>query len=421
MVTSVVDNRKKSREREGILRKFRVLLSILLCSSIMVTPVSTANAADKIFQQWSVFDEANPTNVDPLYDLQQLEIGIFDTDPDKLIFWMHFKNPITQKMFVDSVKAPWALVTLYRTKPASMGGDVGDFRISTNAVTQYPSDYVSITANAFGNSMSGQTRTSLSNCDPRTWADIKNNVKWIGLSISRKCSKIPDQFWVSGYVDPNSYNTSSDFDYAPTEAFYVDLTAKGTASPTPTPTPTVTAIVQKFQEINYLSNVESVDLSVESIEFEAYSTSNLNVIVKSVTPDVCQIPYDEDTPWDLKYVELLASGSCIIVLSQPGNADWKPAITRTLSFYVSETPKPVVTKSPTKKPTTKATPSKAPVISGSATSTKKPSTTSVQGSTKKIGGSATTNTKTIICIKGSSTKTVTAVSPKCPTGYTLKK
>ena len=388
-----------------------------------MSPISSANAANKIFQQWSVFDEANPTAVDALYDLQQVEIGIFDTDPDKLIFWMHFKNPITQKMFLDSTKAPWALITLYRTKPASMGGDIGDFRISTNAVTQYPVDSVSVSANAFGNSMPGQTRTSLSSCDPKTWSDIKNSVNWIGFSISRKCSKIPDQFWVSGYVDPNSANSSSDdYDYAPTAAFYVELTSKGTASPTPTPSPTVTTIVQRFQEIDFVLYQESVNLSAESIEFETYSTSNLNVIVKSYTPDVCQIPYDEDTSWDLKYVELISSGSCIIQLSQPGNAEWKPAITRTLSFYVSERPKPLVTKSPTSKSTAKATPSKAPVISGSATSTKKPSTSSVPGSTtKKIGGSATTNTKSITCIKGSSTKTVTAVTPKCPTGYTLKK
>jgi hypothetical protein len=29
--------------------------------------------------------------------------------------------------------------------------------------------------------------------------------------------------------------------------------------------------------------------------------------------------------------------------------------------------------------------------------------------------------KTITCVKGTSTKTVKAINPKCPTGYTLKK
>lgn len=412
------------------MRILRVFVSAVFTCSFLAVPIHHASAETKVFQQRSIFDDENPANVDSLYDLQEVEIGIFDTDLDTVNFWLHFKNPITQRMFVDSTgRTPWALVTLWRNKPATVGGDSGDFRISTNSTTQYPLNNTSISANAFGNTLSGQARTSLTNCNARTWSNIGTGVKWIGFSISRKCSKIPDQFWINGYVDPNSSNAGSstsgtiyDWDYVPSAPFFVDLNSKNTVLPTPTPTQTSPTIVQQSQEIVIGSIPSNVNLADESFEFEAYATSGLNVTVKSITLGVCQVPYDEDTSWDSKYIELMSNGSCILQLSQIGDAYWKPAITRTVSFYVSGNPKPTPTLTPSKKPAPKASPSKAPVISGSATSTKKPTTAGVQGTvSNKIGGSATSKTTSIVCTKGSTTKTVTASNPKCPSGYTLKK
>jgi hypothetical protein len=428
MVTSFFNNRKKSRESDHKLGKFRAFFTVALVGSLALSPVHDAQAESKVFQQRSIFDDANPANVDPLYDLQDVEIGIFDTDLDTVNFWLHFKNPITQRMFVESTpKTPWALLTLWRNKPGTIGGDSGDFRISTNSSTQYPLDNSSITANAFGNSLSGQTRTSLTNCNSRTWSNISSGVKWIGFSISRKCSKLPDQFWINGYVDPNSSNPGSgasgtiyDWDYAPSEPFFVDLNVRNASSPTPRPTnPT---ILQQTQLITFSSVEPTVDLSDESLDLEAYATSGLNVKVKSLTLEVCQVPYDQDSSSDVKFIELMSSGSCILQLSQDGNELWKPAVTRTVSFYVTGNPKPVATKEPARKPVPRATPSKAPVISGSANSAKKPSTVGVQGAaTNKIGGSATSKNKSITCIKNGVSRTVTSQNPKCPAGFTLKK
>jgi hypothetical protein len=428
MVTSFFNNRKKQRESDLKLGKFRTFFAVALVGSLMVSPVHNAHAESKIFQQRSIFDDSNPANVDPLYDLQDVEIGIFDTDLDTVNFWLHFKNPITQRMFVEStLKTPWALLTIWRSKPSTIGGDSGDFRISTNSSTQYPLDNTSISANAFGNTLSGQTRNSLTNCNSRTWSNISAGVKWIGFSISRKCSKLPDQFWINGYVDPNSSNAGSgtsgtiyDWDYVPSEPFFVDLTLKNTA--TPTPRPSSTSIVQQAQSITYGAVERTIDLSDESLDLEAYATSGLNVKVVSLTLDVCQVPYDEDSSSDVKFIELMSSGSCILQLSQDGNELWKPAVTRTVSFYVAGSPKPAPTKEASKKPVPKSTPSKPPVISGSANSAKKPSPVGVQGTaTSKIGGSATSKNKSITCVKGGVTKTVTSQNPKCPTGFTLKK
>jgi hypothetical protein len=428
MVTSLFNKRKKLKGSDLKLRKLRVFFTAAVVGSFLLTPLQFAQAETKVFQQRSIFDDANPSNVDPLYDLQEIEIGIFDTDLDTVNFWLHFKNPITQKMFVEStLKTPWALLTVWRSKPATVGGDSGDFRISTNSSIQYPFDNTSISANAFGNTLSGQTRTSLTSCNSRTWSNISSGAKWIGFSISRKCSKLPDQFWINGYVDPNSSNAGSgasgtvyDWDYVPSEPFFVDLTLKNTSTPAPKPTSTI--VVQQSQSIIYGSVDPAIELSEESLDLEAYSTSGLNVKVKSLTLDVCQVPYDEDSSSEIKYVELMSSGSCILQLSQDGNVLWKPAVTRTVSFYVTGNPKPVATKAAVRKPVPKATPSKPPVISGSANSAKKPSTVGVQGAvTNKIGGSATSKNKTINCVKGAVTKTVTSQNPKCPTGFTLKK
>jgi len=57
-----------------------------------------------------------------------------------------------------------------------------------------------------------------------------------------------------------------------------------------------------------------------------------------------------------------------------------------------------------------------PTKSGAAPTTPAPSATSL-GLT--MGGGVIR--KTIVCVKGTATKTVKAVNPKCPTGYTLKK
>jgi len=428
MVTCFFNNRKKHIGSDLKLRKLRVFFTAALVGSLQLSPVHLAEAETKVFQQRSIFDDGNPSNVDPLYDLQDVEIGIFDTDLDTVNFWLHFKSPITQRMFVEStLKTPWALLTLWRSKPTTVGGDSGDFRISTNSSTQYPLDNTSIAANAFGNTFSGQTRTSLTSCNSRTWSNISSGVKWIGFSISRKCSKLPDQFWMNGYVDPNSSNPGSgtsgtiyDWDYVPSEPFFVDLTARNVSSPTPRPTNPI--IVQQTQSITYGAVERTIDLSDESLDLEAYATSGLNVKVVSLTLDVCQVPYDEDSSSDVKFIELMSSGSCILQLSQDGNELWKPAVTRTVSFYVAGNPKPVATKEATRKPVPKATPSKPTVISGSANSAKKPSTVGIQGTaTNKIGGSATSKNKSITCVKGGVTKTVTSQNPKCPTGFTLKK
>lgn len=76
-----------------------------------------------------------------------------------------------------------------------------------------------------------------------------------------------------------------------------------------------------------------------------------------------------------------------------------------------------VTPSPTPTPVVSITPSPSPTPVVSATPTPTPSPTVVATPTPTPTKAAEAKKKTITCIKGKKVKKVTAVNPKCPTGY----
>jgi hypothetical protein len=93
-------------------------------------------------------------------------------------------------------------------------------------------------------------------------------------------------------------------------------------------------------------------------------------------------------------VRLIAGGTCILTYQSIGNSELLPSDVYIQKFEVTDTNKPSVIPTPTATPTPVATP----------TPTAKPVVK-----------------KTITCVKGKKTIKKTAVSPKCPAGYKLKK
>jgi hypothetical protein len=79
----------------------------------------------------------------------------------------------------------------------------------------------------------------------------------------------------------------------------------------------------------------------------------------------------------------------------------------TLKFKLTQS-EVLASQSPTPTPTPKPDPSVSPV--SSPTPSASPSASSIQAESKS----------TIVCIKGKVTKKLTAVAPKCPTGYKKK-
>ena len=91
------------------------------------------------------------------------------------------------------------------------------------------------------------------------------------------------------------------------------------------------------------------------------STSNLSVFAYNSTNNVCV--------FENGMIRTKTPGRCVIAFSQEGNSEFKPASNLILDFVIT----------------------------------------------------ATNKKTTITCVKGKLTKKVTAIKPKCPTGYKLKK
>jgi hypothetical protein len=106
----------------------------------------------------------------------------------------------------------------------------------------------------------------------------------------------------------------------------------------------------------------SVPISSNGIPTQVRSTSNLPVFAYNSTNDVCV--------YENGIIKTKTSGRCVISFSQEGNSEFKPASNLILDFTIA---------------------------------------------------AAATKKTTITCVKGKLTKKVTAVKPKCPTGYKVKK
>lgn len=369
------------------------IVIFFLSSCLSILSVSPTIADSKILDVFSDYDSYNPSGIDFNYDLQRVEVGLYASDSDRLVVWLHFRNPITRTMFLSSANggsAPWALVSIWRNKPSTMGGNSQDFRLSTNGVTAYPLDNGGIAATASGNISSGGTRSDLGSCKPTTWSNVSEGAKWIGFGISRSCAKLPDSFYISGYVDPNTTNGDySDFDYAPDSAFFVDLSNGLSVSPTPSPSRSTVSTVRKT--LQTISVEKPYDVSTEDTygQVYAYSSSGLPVRFESRSPSTCEYSYSEDSS---AYFEILREGLCLIAIYQDGDDYYLAAPTQYTSFMIS-----LAIPSPTPKPSLakKSTPSPSPSkkIIGTVTTKqvsipKKSATTS-----SNIGGSASTQKK----------------------------
>jgi hypothetical protein len=120
---------------------------------------------------------------------------------------------------------------------------------------------------------------------------------------------------------------------------------------------------------------------------QTYSSAGIVVNPISKTPSVCLMT-------GTYLVSLLAPGTCTLEYSAAGSEMFLPSDVYLKSFEVIKEGQPVVVPTPVATPTPTATP----------TATPKPVVK-----------------KTISCVKGTKTIKKTAISPKCPAGYKLKK
>lgn len=322
-------------------RSVFVVCILFLFSTSLWNP-STASAVD-VMHVYSPADSYNSPGLSTAYDITSIETAIESDDPDKIYFWIVFKNPIKASQFVYGTKEPWAAIFLHREEPDSRGGGSDDIRIETNKTTPFSGIYT-VDAEAHGNEYSGDDRYELSDCKAESWTNLDTSANWIGFSISRSCANIPNEFWISGYTDPDGSNSTTikDFDWAPDEAWYVDIS-----------------------EADYIDSKDYMELEPQTITFyqapdialskkvaylRAFSDSGLDIEFTSSTPKVC-VPLN----WS-SVIRLINTGTCKITANQGGDEGYEAADSVSMSFKVTKVAvkskvvaKPVPIPAPTKK------------------------------------------------------------------------
>ena len=135
-----------------------------------------------------------------------------------------------------------------------------------------------------------------------------------------------------------------------------------------------------------IQNQTDADLPKVILVSKAFTLNGDAVIPYSATPSIC-------TPTG-NSVNITSGGRCVLKFQTLANANYLASDIYTVTFDISKDGLPIVVPTPVVTPTPVATP----------TPTAKPVVK-----------------KTITCVKGKKTIKKTAVSPKCPAGYKLKR
>ena len=318
------------------------LIALFIASVTLVIP--SVASAEIVLRSYSPTDNRNGANVSPYYDIISIETGIESDDPDKIYFWIQFANVITASQFVWGATKPTAAIQIFREDP-STSSYAANIYIETNSKTPF-SGSTGITTQAFGNTRSGGTRTSLSSCNPRVWTNLDQRASWIGFSISRSCAGIPNEFWLTGYTDADLGNDSTsiiDYDFSATDSWYVDISEADYLDSGDD--------MEEFepQTITFYQS-PSIALSKKVAYMNAFSDSGLDIEFTSSTPKVC-VPLN----WS-SVIRLINAGTCKITANQGGDESYDVADPVSMSFKVTKVAvkskvvaKPIPVPAPTKK------------------------------------------------------------------------
>ena len=354
-----------------------LIFGLILAISQSVTP---ANAAD--FSWTSLTDTYTPVGIDPNYDLDFVTVRQFPDSPGELYFFLHLNRPVKADLFNVPGKGPWAAVLLYWNEPGKLGGNNENFRIyiPTSFKQNFKMGRQSTGIEAGVAASDGSLTKSYKHCKPQVYANLDENKSWIGFKIDQECANIPNNFYITGFIEDNDFSSSSLYDYAPERVQYVSINSAGAI---PTPTPKFASSPSEIQEIT-LDGIPSKPqyLSAGSISFQAWSSSGIAVEAESLDTEICEVfGFDGDFT-----IDLVRIGGCQIVVKAPGNDLYFP----TEEFFSFD----VIAKS----------------VSKSKSGVKAKSTPSPKASSKVTA-------KSVTCVKGSSKIVVKGNYPKCPAGY----
>jgi hypothetical protein len=323
-------NRSKRNFLIGVAKPYLTVFFLLPFLLSQLTHIPAAQSAEKTFQIMSPVDVYTPTSYSAQYDLDYVEVALYDNNTNELNVWLHYKQPILRTMFTSNSSA-WAMVAIWKSEArAILGGNDQDIRILPNRSIQYPLDNTSISADAYVPNSSGGRSTDLSKCSPLTWSNVGLSVKWIGFKISRSCAGIPDKFWIAGFT---SY-ASDKWDWAPDKAMYVDLTSRSTPTATPTANATTSPAVKRSQNFS-MSSVGTQYLISRAINIYTNSDGGSRY-VRSTTPSVCDIEGSSSgLALSSLVVNLFSEGTCILEGYAPATSTYFESAKSYISFQIA--------------------------------------------------------------------------------------
>lgn len=190
------------------MRKIKQFCLIVILSVFSLSfNTQVARAETKVFSKLTSLDTYNRPDLNPKYDIERVETGLWDSDLDSLHFWILFKQPLTSQMFNDN-QGSWAGILI------DINNDGNDDIVINTLARGYTGNY-SQTASAV-------YRNGSRSCSAVSWMDLDNNSRWLGFKVSQKCLGLSNSFKVQGYADYISSDSAS-FDYAPDGYELVDL------------------------------------------------------------------------------------------------------------------------------------------------------------------------------------------------------
>ena len=181
-----------------------ILLAVLFLSSFP----SPASAASKVYSKQTKLDTYNRPDVNGKYDIQQVEVGLYDDDLDMLHFWILFAQPLTANMFNDN-QGSWAGILI------DTNNDGTDDIVLNTLAKSYVGNYYQ--------TASGVYRVGSKSCPTQSWMDLNSTSnRWLGFKVSQKCLGLSNKFHVQGFADYMTGDETS-FDYAPDSYELIDL------------------------------------------------------------------------------------------------------------------------------------------------------------------------------------------------------
>lgn len=182
----------------------RIITTFLSTVFLLSLQSEAAFSASKVWSYVTAYDNYDRPDLSKSFNIERVEVGIWDDNLDLVHFWIQFKSPLTPNQFNDGLGS-WAGIFVDVNND-----DEIDLRIETKNAS-YTKNY-------------WQSAYASKGCDAVTWMDLDRGSEnvWLGFRVSQKCWGLPNKFKVQGYADYIS-GDDKDFDYAPDSFSLVDL------------------------------------------------------------------------------------------------------------------------------------------------------------------------------------------------------